>query len=232
MTDHHIHIGQFNEIFYNPQEILQTLIECGVESCLYSSTSSCIYNIKYQEIEKEIEDTIKQFSADKMQPQLWYIPDYIKQEITIEKAFENLPYTGIKLHPRANFWNLNDKKNLDCLHSLFDFADTNKLPILIHTGEDDCEKPNYFEKFFKQYSKAKIILAHCRPAKETIEIFRKYSNIKGDTAFLSSENYKQIKNAGFAERLLFGTDFPITYYFNKGKSTLLEQYQSDIELLK
>jgi predicted TIM-barrel fold metal-dependent hydrolase len=232
MKDYHIHIGQFEETYYNPVEVLQTVLDAGIESCLYSSTSSCIAGIKYQQVEKEIADTAKIFDPDRMQALLWFTPDYIKQDIAIENAFNNLPYKGIKLHPRAHKWDLNNKQHLDCLHSLFGFANDNHLPVLIHTGEDDFEKPNFFEPFFAKYKKANTILAHCRPIDKTLEMFKKYDHIKGDTAFVSKENIQSIIDKGYKDSLLTGTDFPITHYFAskyKNSSKLLkEQYKEDI----
>jgi hypothetical protein len=39
------------------------------------------------------------------------------------------------------------------------------------------------------------------------------ANVYGDTAFLEARRYNQILEAGFAGRLIPGTDFPITHYF-------------------
>jgi predicted TIM-barrel fold metal-dependent hydrolase len=215
-------------------EILQTVSEAGIEKCLYSSTSSCETGIKYRQIEKEIEIAVKHFAPELMQPLLWFIPDYMEQKIAFDKAFNNLPYKGIKLHPRAHRWNLKNKQHLDCLHSLFGFANDNHLPVSIHTGEDDFEKPNFFESFFAEYEKANIILAHCRPLINTLEIFKKYDRVKGDIAFVSKENIQSIIDNGYKERLVTGTDFPVTHYFstaykNSNKS-LKEQYQEDISV--
>jgi hypothetical protein len=52
--------------------------------------------------------------------------------------------------------------NLDCLHSLFMYTRENHVPVLIHTGEDDFERPAFFSLFFSQYPQVKCILAHCR----------------------------------------------------------------------
>ncbi|GHV64577.1 hypothetical protein FACS1894199_03170 [Bacteroidia bacterium] len=232
MKDHHVHIGQFNDVYYIPTDILRIVVDAGIEKCYYSSTSSCKVGVTLGEIEKEIIDCTKQFSPDTMQPLLWYMPDYIRQGITVDKAFANIPYRGIKLHPRSHRWNLHDSKHLDCLHSLFGFADIHRLPITIHTGEDEYEWPCFFEQFFDKYKNANSILAHCRPLDKAIEMFKKYPQLKGDTAFVSKENIQTIINRGFKERLLTGSDFPITHYFGKkygGKDiSLEEQYREDI----
>ncbi|GHT22731.1 hypothetical protein AGMMS4957_13320 [Bacteroidia bacterium] len=231
MIDHHIHIGQFYEQYYNPTDILRIVAEAGVGGCYYSSTSSCKEGVKLSAVEQEIIACTKQFSPDMMQPLLWYMPDYIHQGITVDKAFDNIPYRGIKLHPR-NKWDLNDSKHLDCLHSLFGFADAHRLPITIHTGADEYEKPCFFEQFFDKYKNANIILAHCRPLDNAIAMFKKYPNLKGDTAFVPKENIQTIIDSGFKERLLTGSDFPITHYFSakygEKEKLLKTQYREDV----
>jgi hypothetical protein len=231
--DHHIHIGYFNEKYYNPIDVLQTVADVGIEKCLYSSTSTCRKGINYIEIEKELYNVTQYFSHDKMQALLWFIPNFIEQGLTVETAFASFPYHGLKLHSRAHSWNLNDKIHINYLHSLFSHATENRLPILIHTGEDECEKPNFFEQFFVIYKKANIILAHCRPLDETIRMFEKHNNVNGDTAFLSKNNIQTIIKEGYMSRLLTGSDFPITHYYSTkygrdSSKSLTAQYKEDI----
>jgi hypothetical protein len=60
-------------------------------------------------------------------------------------------------------------------------------------------------------------------------MFRAHDKVYGDTAFLSAEGYRRIAEAGFAERLVPGTDFPITHYFNRDSEISLEkQYREDL----
>jgi predicted TIM-barrel fold metal-dependent hydrolase len=63
-------------------------------------------------------------------------------------------------------------------------------------------------------------------------MFRAHGNVYGDTAFLPAERYRRIVEAGFAERLIPGTDFPITHYFN-GKPDVSpeKQYREDLAQL-
>jgi predicted TIM-barrel fold metal-dependent hydrolase len=86
--------------------------------------------------------------------------------------------------------------------------------------------------FFGEYKKAKIILAHCRPANETIAMMKKYPNVIGDTAFAPKERIDEIRDAGFIERVIFGTDFPITHYFSEESGiSMREQYTKDLETI-
>jgi predicted TIM-barrel fold metal-dependent hydrolase len=228
-TDNHLHIGQFYEAYYEPLEVLRVVTEAGVTDAVYSSTTSAKDGVKYREVEREIAAVTALYQAEKFKPFLWYIPSYLDEGIRVESAFQNLPYGGIKLHPRAHHWDLHDKKYLDCLHSLFIYAREKRLPVLIHTGENDFERPAFFSPFFPLYPQVKFILAHCRPAPDTIAMFRAHGNVYGDTAFLPAERYRRIVEAGFAERLVPGTDFPITHYFNKDSEISPEkQYREDL----
>jgi predicted TIM-barrel fold metal-dependent hydrolase len=195
--------------------------------------------VRYKEIENEIRKVIAVHPPDKVKPFLWYIPPYIDEGIRVEHAFQNLPYGGIKLHPRAHRWDLQDGKHLDCLHTLFGYAEDAGLPVLIHTGEDDFEKPAFFEQFIAEYQGVHCILAHCRPVLETIAMFRAYKNVYGDTAFLPEANLQKIIQADFADRILPGSDFPVTHFMaNKFKQggakdvSLAEQYAADFEQLQ
>jgi len=237
MTDNHIHIGRFYDVYYKPHEILDIVAEAGITDAVYTSTTSAKDGVRYVEVEREIAEAVDLYAPERYMPFLWFIPPYIDQGLGVEKAFNSLPYAGIKLHPRAHRWDMSDRRHLDCLHSLFAFADVNDLPILIHTGEDDFERPGYFADFFSHYSRVRCIFAHCRPVSETITLFRNYPNVYGDTAFLSSEGVAEIIKARFKNRLLPGSDFPITHYFsvnfhktgNIHPINLREQYQSDIK---
>jgi predicted TIM-barrel fold metal-dependent hydrolase len=228
-VDNHLHIGQFYEIYYEPLEVLRIVTGAGITDAVYSSTTSAKEGVRYREVEREITGVTACYPAENFKPFLWYIPPYLDEGLSVKSAFQNLPYRGIKLHPRAHRWNLRDKRHLDCLHSLFGYARENHLPVLVHTGEDKFERPAFFSSFFFLYPEVKFVLAHCRPAPDTITIFRDHSNVYGDTAFLSVEGYRQIVKAGFGERLIPGTDFPITHYFNrKSWASLEKQYREDL----
>ena len=240
MTDSHLHIGKFFDTYYEPLEIMDIVSEAGINGGMYSSTTSADENNRYRNVEKEITAVVQRYSPRQFIPLLWYTPPYIKEGISAETAFQNLPYGGIKLHPRSHFWNLQSKKHLDCLHKLFAYAHDHTLPVLIHTGVDSFELPSFFEQFFAPYPDAKIILAHCRPIENTMEMLYRYPNIYGDTAFLPLADYNQLccalcsetSRAGFAKRLLLGTDFPITHYYREDPAlTLKQQYTRDIRIL-
>jgi len=232
MLDSHVHIGQFQEEYYDFDVIFDIIFNSGsADKIVYSSTSSCIPDVKYDFVRKEIEAVLKKYPADIAAPFFWVVPDYINQGIKVEAVMDELSYGGFKLHPFGNDWNFeNDTKQCEILHEVFDYADKRQMRIVIHTGESGVDSPGRFERFFGGYKNAKIILAHCRPADEAIKMMQKYPNIFGDTAFVPKERIDEIESAGFGERLIFGTDFPITHYFYSRENgiSLKEQYKRDL----
>ena len=58
-----------------------------------------------------------------------------------------------------------------------------------------------------------FILAHGRPIGETLELMKKYSNVWADTAFMPIENIVKLCEEKLSERVLWGSDYPITKYY-------------------
>jgi len=237
MIDNHVHIGQFADVYYDPLEVADVVMSAGMEGMAFSSTGSCGAGVEYAEIEKETAAFLSRapYAAETLSPLLWYIPDYMRQNIAVESAFGGIPYRGIKLHPYAHNWDFGDVRHMETLHGLFDFASANNLPVLIHTGNSGVDSADRFERFIAEYRGAKCILAHCRPLDTTIKMLEKYINAYCDTSFVSPENIRLIADAGFANRIFFGSDFPITHFFKNrypnssvGYSvSLREQYAED-----
>ncbi|MDR0878130.1 MAG: amidohydrolase family protein, partial [Treponema sp.] len=238
MTDSHIHIGQFYDTYYDPAEIIRIVMESGAEGLVFSSTTSCKDDVTYTEVEKEIAGLFSRipWSAEMVKPYLWYIPSYSAQGVTPETAIANLPYKGIKLHPLANHWDLEDTETVSILHGLFDYARRHTLPVLMHTGHSGVDAADTFSAFFSEYPEVHITLAHCRPLDQTIDMMQKHKNIYCDTAFVEEEAIRRIIGAGFAPRIVLGSDFPITHYFRtkyppEGENpamSLEEKYREDI----
>jgi predicted TIM-barrel fold metal-dependent hydrolase len=234
MIDTHLHIGQFYETWYDPLMVLDIVTGEGVTDAIYTSTTSGKDGVLYAEVEREIALVAARHDPQKIRPYLWYNPGYARQGLSTEKTLAALPYKGIKIHPRAHLWNLADRKTFDLADSIFSLAAEKNLPVLIHTGYDPLDEAQKFEIFFKSYPGARVILAHCRPLDQTIGLLHKYPNVLCDTAFVPEEDLLAIAEAGFGGRVLPGSDFPITHYFNpvKNKISLTEQYKADAERLQ
>ena len=112
------------------------------------------------------------------------------------------------------------------------YVEENQKFILIHSGLDKDCNPIRFEQYFKDYPNAKVILAHSNPAKSVCKLVNNYKNVYCDTAYITKGNLKYIsKNIKDMSKILFGTDFPLTQYFNERlfdkKISLSEEYLKD-----
>lgn len=237
MTDWHAHMGQWNDVYYDPAAVVRALAASGADEFWLSSTSSCRYCKEspaarwnpelleslptarelYDLIKGEVESALKaaEGCGASVRPLYWVIPEaHFSSDagVTVRRAMEELPYEGFKIHPRGNVWDMDDPWTLDLAHEVFSHADARGLPVLIHAGADPFEKPSLFEPLIKAYPRVTVQLAHCRPPRETLDMLRKYPNVVCDTAFADAEDVREIRAAGFGERLRFGTDFPVTHY--------------------
>lgn len=231
MTDNHLHFGQFENIYYNPIEVLEIVAASGIVGGIYSSTTTCSADIKHSDVRKEIELVLQYFSADVFKPYLWYIPAYWQCGLSVEKAFSELPYKGIKLHPLAHKWDFNTNEHNAAMHNLFEYAAQSDIPILIHSGPNGEDAPNKFERFFIEYPMVRCTLAHCRPIYAAIKMLQKYEHIYGDISFVPVQWMKKLLRANVCNKIHTGTDFPITHYReqrNGNIRSMQQQYLFDI----
>jgi hypothetical protein len=128
MKDTHIHTGQFEDAYYEPLAVIDIVMASGMEGLSFSSATSCKDDVRYGEVEREISMVYAgtAYSPETIRPFLWFIPDYIRQGVSVESACCVIPYKGIKIHPLANSWDLEDLKQREALHELFDYAQVNQ----------------------------------------------------------------------------------------------------------
>lgn len=241
MTDHHIHIGQFNEIYYDALELFgiieSTQNQTHITEIRYSSTSSCRDDAELSLVEEEIAYAQSYESKNlAIKPYLWFIPKYAEQGISVESAASAFDYCGVKLHPAGQNWNEENPVHLKVLHQIFRWADDNKKSVLIHCGTQKCDLPTRFEPFFAEYKNARVILAHSNPVGQTAEMLNKYENVFSDTACIKSENLRKLRSlVNNKSKILFGSDFPVTHYFSTHlfgrKWSLEEEYVRNCKIL-
>lgn len=238
MIDYHIHIGQFNKIYYDAFEIFEVIEKLSpvtnINEVLYSSTSTCRDDVELSRIEEEISYAQSYNSANlKIFPYLWYIPKYVDQNITIESATKAFDYCGIKIHTVGQYWDESNTKHIKALHEMFQWADSNQKYLLIHCEQQVQALPTRFEHFFAEYTHAKIILAHSCPIYETMLMLNKYDNVYSDVACLEKSKLTELLNiVTNKSKILFGSDFPLTHFFSKNQKTLEDTYVENCENIK
>jgi uncharacterized protein len=144
---------------------------------------------------------------------------------------------GIKFHPSMQSFYPNDPR----MDPIYAFASDNDLPLLFHQGAgpaghaDKYSQPILMEDVLLKFPKVRLILAHCgRPFYDEVAfLLRKYPRVyadfsanlgrKGGAALLRHCVLLLQVYAGAAERLFFGTDFPIfspTEYIQQARQAL------------
>ena len=242
IEDFHVHIGQYENEYYDFEEVFDTVFSRPeILGFYYSSTTSCKEDVNYIEVEAEMDDAAQyRFPEGKYStPLLWYKPDYIEQGVNPIKEVENCRYGGIKLHPFADNWDFeHNDSHRRVLHRIFESAGDSYEYIVIHTGESGRDSPRRFLPFFKDFPHAPVILAHGRPVREIIPLLSQFKNLLCDTAFMPEAAVRVISGVGLGHRILLGSDFPITHYLAKqgpyGENlvSLSSQYARDIEQMK
>ena len=71
----------------------------------------------------------------------------------------------------------------------------------------------------KQYDDLSFVLAHGRPFDEAKNVLKECPNVYVDTAFMPADHVKDLADAGYSKRILFGTDAPINLLYNIDVST-------------
>lgn len=128
MCDYHIHIGQFNEIYYDALEIFEIIekvgSQFGINEIHYSSTYSCRDDVELEKVWEEIAYA-QNLKSDilKVRPYLWFVPEYAEEGIYVESAMESFDYCGIKLHSFGQKWNFENPIHRKCLEEIFAWCD-------------------------------------------------------------------------------------------------------------
>jgi hypothetical protein len=215
MTDYHTHIGQYYDSYYDFHDVFKVLKDNGIDEniCAYftpkfdKKDASIAF---YHAVEEELFETGKFAETIGLKTRFLYWADpLVLEQLPLETIFSKFPYFGIALHPFLHNWTT-QYSNL--VSEIFSFSDKHKLPIFIHTGTSACDEPMQFEKWFVDFPNVEVHLAHCKEPKVIIKLFSKHQNLFGDTAFCPAESYNKICEAGLKNRMLFGSDFPITHW--------------------
>lgn len=230
MIDSHIHIGQFYDIYTTSTELKDFLVSVGVDKCAISSTTICEEN--YTKVIDEIQTFISEFGAANVFPILWVTPKMLKTKALDLFLHCNIEWKCLKIHPQLHpkGWSVRGKN----FRVLIELAREMHLPILVHTGADDCCHAGKYIKLINRNADINFILAHGRPLNETLSVLDECPNAYVDTAFMSVDSIVELCNRGFSSRVLWGSDVPIPLYFfrNSPSFDMREYYVSQIEDLK
>ena len=138
-------------------------------------------------------------------------PGSTDQAADVQEAIE-LGIRAIKLHPDIQGYALDDPRSMD----IFALCE-GRLPVLLHTGDYryDYSNPNRLLKVLRAFPKLQFIGAHFGTYTiwEQAEILCGQENLWVDCSssmpFLSDTRIVELIRSFGAERVLFGTDYPM-----------------------
>lgn len=237
MKDWHVHIGQYFDEYYDYHDVFQILKNNGVTEAIVAYLTPKFDDEKnaidfYHAVVEELKEAQSFARSLGLKADFLYWTDpLVLKSMPLEDVFSEFDYHGIAIHPLLHAWT---KEYPNLLTQIFRFAQKSKVPIFIHTGVSEADESIQFEKWFRDFQDVEVHLAHCKDAKPIIQLFSKYKNLFGDTAFCPKDSYDAVCKAGFKEQMLFGSDFPVTHYFSThlfGKNhSLEEEYLQNLKI--
>lgn len=139
----------------------------------------------------------------------------------LEEGHQDLKMRGIKIMPMyAGFYPQDPE-----LDHMWQYAVRHQLPVLLHTGTTfidrgplDTTLPRHLDPVAIKYPECRIILAHLgHPYEgETVAVIRKHPHVYSDVSaihyrpFQLYQSLMLVQEYGVWNKLLFGTDYPIT----------------------
>jgi predicted TIM-barrel fold metal-dependent hydrolase len=158
----------------------------------------------------------------------WLNPYLPKWEIYANKFCEEHNIYCIKLSPTANIYSPTEK----FLEPVWKFCSKTKKFIVIHTDEFRSN-PLQFAGLVKYFSDVKVVLYHLDNTLPNIRLAQLYSNVYLETSFCEKTvdlvSLRMAYELIGADRLLFGTDFPIG--FNRITKQYIKQNYADLKIL-
>lgn len=208
IADCHVHIGYFpsakknnKEFYYSPEYILNALHKSNIQEFIFSSFDILLFQEDISFVQDEIKQMLE-ISQGNGYAFAWITLEMIKKDANLN-CLNNLPYSGIKLHPRESQWHNNSRE----LDRIFSISKEKNFSIMIHADED--YPPDIYEYFLKLYPNVKVNFAHARPINKIINIMKKYPQTYTDISFMSIDNIKFFyKEPDIISRIMFGSDIP------------------------
>jgi len=207
MYDSHIHMGQFYEHYYAPEFVAEFLNTENIQKAAISSTTTCSEN--YKEVINEFYKLLK-ITDKEIYPILWVTPKMLKTGAIILFLESKIDWKCIKIHGFIHRWFPNGK----LFNNVIELAKELNVPILIHTGGAEKCEPLKYIRVIKKNKNQQFILAHGRPIVQTITVMEQCDNAWVDTAFMPLDDVEILIKHNYEDRVLFGTDFPITMHYN------------------
>lgn len=190
-----------------PETLLKESKECGITRCLVHSVATAPHQV--QRINDFISDECKKHKEFTGFGTIHADMENPEEEIN---RIISLGLQGIKIHPDTQLFNI-DCDNMKKIYEII----AGRLPILIHCGDYryDYSHPRRLAKIIDEFPKLTVIGAHFGGwslqdlALEYLKDRKCYIDTSSSMMFLGNVRSRELIKAYGAERVLFGTDFPM-----------------------
>lgn len=206
--DSHVHIGQFNEVYYSPQMVLDACRQIGISGIAVSSTTVAEEN--YPKVLAEFKPLLSQTDIH-IVPILWVTPRMLLTGGIQLFVDSGIHWQCIKVHNYLQHGAWGEATG-PLMQQVVALAQEMHLPILFHTGNENCYPADY-APLIQSHPEQVFILAHSRPVDQTIRIMQACPNAWADTAFTPMTDITQMIEAGLIDRMMWGTDLPLMGYY-------------------
>ena len=137
----------------------------------------------------------------------------LEDKIAEVERMQKMGLMGVKIHPDTQKFNMDDER----MSELYDYLRENKIPLLIHCGDYryDYSHPRRLKKILKEFPGLVAIGAHfggwsmCDYAYEYLENENCFVDTSSSYWMLGLKRAKELIRLYGAERVVFGTDFPM-----------------------
>lgn len=225
LIDSHIHVGQFTSFYVSPTDISRLMIRIGVNCYAVSSTTIC--NENYKKVVSELQELI-QLDREKVLLVMWITPEGLKGNIAwfLES---DIHWRCLKIHPflHQNEWDSDEEQFAEVI----DIARELSVPLLIHTGNEECCHANKYETLYRTHPYITFILAHGRPNNEALRLAKQYDNVFIDSAFMPIHEMQMFIDNHISNKLLWGTDMCIPKHFFPSED-MTEYYLNKLSAFK
>jgi len=224
LHDAHVHVGQFRELYSSPEDVFAFLDSTGVSRMAVSSIGVCEGDpeVPIREVRRIVE-----LGKERITPVLWLTPEWAAGNGLPRLLNCGISWRCIKVHGYFSRW----EDCPDLLESVVDLARRMRVPFLFHTGGRPESDAGAYLQVTKRNPDVTFILAHSRPADQAIWVMESCPNVMADTAFTPEEDVAEMIRHGLANRILWGTDYPLHNVFYEGED-IVAHLKARVEAFK
>ena len=191
-------------------DMLERAAEAGIDHTLVQSVATAPKQV--QSINSFIADAVAK-SGGRLTGLGTLHPDSEDQAGDVKHLME-LGLKGVKLHPDIQGFKIDDHRML----RIYDLCEEAEIPILMHAGDDrfDFSNPNRMKPILEIYKGLTIVGAHLggwMVWDEALESLSAFPNFFVDCSscfpFIPAERVHALIEAWGADKILFGTDYPM-----------------------